>query len=172
MRMRSEPVLTPTSSAWARIPILTLAICLGGMPSAISAMTDRLVPSNAGGFTDSTTDLYRNPTRALVQAAPVAPNESRITGEVLELDPVDSSVFHMQPPQVFMRIRLRLLSIRSVGTMPSPLQGREGQTLEVLSREFVESKLVGKVISGTVVFRGDERGGMYWIFDVQSAAQD
>lgn len=131
-----------------------------------------LIPMGTDTSIDPISDSRRSSVQVLMLAGPQAPNESRVTGEILVLEPVHSSALQMAPPQVFTRMRLKLLSIQNVGAMPNPLHGREGEILEVLSRESLKSELVGKVISGTIVFRGDERGGMYWIFDVQSAARD
>jgi hypothetical protein len=142
----------------------------GGMPRSFKAGCLFIICSSES--VDSGQEFRKDPKQVLLQAAPAAPNESRVTGEILEVERLHSSVLHIEPPQVLTRMRLRLLSVQSVGGMPNPLYGREGETLQVLSRERVESNLVGKVISGTIVYRGDERGGAYWLFDVQSTARD
>ncbi len=102
--------------------------------------------------------------------APAVPNEAVVTGEALAVAAVDSSTVSISPPQQLVRLTLRLLAVREVPRKANLLTAGPGDTLEVYSREAVSARLVGKVVTGRVTFRGDERGGRYWISDVSEAA--
>ena len=98
-----------------------------------------------------------------VSAGPVIPNESLVRGEVVELEALHSSTLNINPPQMLFRMKLRLLSVQDVPSKPNLLTAKSGDTIEVYSRQTLLPGLVGKVIKGSVTFRGDERGGRYWI---------
>jgi hypothetical protein len=105
------------------------------------------------------------------QGAPVAPNEASILAELLALDPVHSSALHIEPPQTFTRFRLKILSVTGVPGLPNPVHGREGQIIEALSRETASGIAIGRTVRATVAFRGDERGGRFWLRDIEEAMQ-
>ena len=99
-------------------------------------------------------------------SVPVIPNESLVVGEVLELTAVQSSTLNIKPAQILFRVKLRLLSVEDVQNKANFLEAKKGQILEVYSKEKISPELLGKVIRGHISFRGDDRGGLYWIFKV------
>lgn len=103
---------------------------------------------------------------------PVVPNESLVVGEVVELRAIDSSSLNIRPPQILFRMRIRVLSVREVPSKPNLVTTRKGEILEVYSKDRLSSDLIGKVIRGRVTFRGDERGGLHWIFSLKEASSD
>jgi hypothetical protein len=99
-------------------------------------------------------------------AAPVIPNESLAVAEVLELTTTCSSTLNIQPPQTLTWMKLRLLRIQDVPPKANFLHDKAGEIIEVYSKELLSLKLVGKTITAHIVFRGDERSGLYWVIDV------
>jgi hypothetical protein len=51
------------------------------------------------------------------------------------------------------------------------VHGREGQIIEALSRETASGIAIGRTVRATVTFRGDERGGRFWLRDIEEAMQ-
>ena len=105
-------------------------------------------------------------TRTVAQGGPVVENESPVVARVLRVEVIDSSTMGIAPPQLIDRIRLELLQIQDTPGKANRLAGRDGTIVDVHSKERVDPLLVGRVITGRVIFRGDERGGMYWIHGV------
>ena len=110
-----------------------------------------------------------NPPRQVAQAAPAARNASRVTGELLSVETVDSTTLQIAPPQTLTRIRVRILSVEPVGTMVDALDGQKGKVLESYTKEAVEERLIGKNITCVVTLRADERGGKYWAGDIKES---
>jgi hypothetical protein len=107
------------------------------------------------------------PEDAFAQAAPAAPADSVVRAEVLAIDRIHSSTLGIAPPQVLTRLRLRILSAREAPMSSGFWRGREGEELEVYAKEGLASDLAGKVITGVIVHRADERGGLNWIYDLK-----
>jgi hypothetical protein len=104
-----------------------------------------------------------------VAGAPAIPNEGLVIGEILELSLIDSSALGIRPAQMLARIRVRLISVQDVPSKSNFLTGKTGEVLEVYARDTVPAELVGRRIKGKIVFRGDERGGSYWISELAAA---
>jgi hypothetical protein len=104
--------------------------------------------------------------RTVVQAGPVVENESQVVARVLRVEVIDSSALGIAPPRLIDRIRLALLRNQDTPGKANRLAGREGTVLDAHSKDRVDPVLVGRVITGQVIFRGDERGGRYWIHGV------
>lgn len=100
--------------------------------------------------------------------APSIKNEGRVTAEVLDVQSVHSSQVNIAPPQFFTRVRLRLLTVGNTPGTPSFLTGGEGTVLEAYTREPVDPTLIGKQIQCTLRYRGDERGGLYWAYEIRA----
>jgi hypothetical protein len=100
-------------------------------------------------------------------AVPAIPNESLVIAEVIEQNAVDSATLNVQPKQTLYRCKLRIIKIDTVLRMANILQGHEGKSIEVLSKEAPSvSGLVGKTIKARVSFRGDEKNGRYWLLGI------
>lgn len=131
--------------------VLILGIYLGGMAPAM----------------DCAAQSRRSSPQQIVQAGPAAPNASRVNGELLSLEIIDSSTLKIAPPQTLTRLRVRILSIQTVESMVDALHGQEGQVIDAYSKESVDPHLIGRKITCIVRLRGDERGGRYWVFDLK-----
>lgn len=103
---------------------------------------------------------------SLVQSVPVIPNESIVAAEVVDLTTIDATTVNINPPQVLFRMKLRLLSVQESPPLANFLHAKKGEIIEVYSKESLSSGLVGKVMKARITFRGDERGGLYWIQEI------
>ena len=133
-RLRSA--LAPPTGLLLATLLLLLARCAGSQPA----------PGVPGGV-----------------AAPSAPNESRVTAEVLDASVVDSSTLGIAPAQPLCVLTLKLLSVRPVGDLLNVLDGRSGETIRALSKDPSLAGLTGQTVSLHVSRRGDERSRAYWI---------
>lgn len=95
--------------------------------------------------------------------APVIANESIVTGEVLAVSLIDSSAVNVRPARMLARLTLRIGCIHEAPSKANLLAGRTGEVIEVHSHDVTLTQLVGKTVNGRIVFRGDERGGSYWV---------
>jgi hypothetical protein len=95
--------------------------------------------------------------------APVIANESVVTGEVVDLSVIDSSLVNVRPTRMLTRIRLRIVCVQGVPPKANFLDGKAGEVIEMYSRDVIPAPLVGTTVNWRIVFRGDERGGSYWI---------
>ena len=98
-----------------------------------------------------------------VKGVPVIPNEGIVAAEVVDLTTIDATTVNINPPQVLFRMKLRLLSVQESPPLANFLHAKKGEIIEVYSKDSLSSGLVGKVIKARITFRGDERGGLYWI---------
>jgi hypothetical protein len=102
-------------------------------------------------------------------AGPSIENESLVTAELLRIESVHSSQLNMAPPQVFTRIRLRLLTTdETSGTPHFGMPRDSGMTFEAYTRETVNPDVLGKKIQCKLNCRGDERGGVYGMCDMRA----
>jgi hypothetical protein len=95
-------------------------------------------------------------------------NESLVTAELLHIESVHSSQLNIAPPQFFTRVLLRLLTVGDTPGTPSFLTGRDRTVLNAYTREQVNADLVGKKIECKLRYRGDERGGLYWMYEIRA----
>ena len=96
-------------------------------------------------------------------AVPAVENESVVVGEVLAKDIVDSSALNIQPHQMLLRLKLRIVSVESVAGAENFLRGQEGRTIEVFSNEVNLPAEAEKLLKLRIRYHGDERVGRYWI---------
>jgi hypothetical protein len=88
-------------------------------------------------------------------------NESLVIPELLRGVSARSSQLGMAPPQLFSRIRLRLLSLDDTsGTVHFVMARDNGTTCEAKTRETVNSNVIGKKGLWENDCRGDGRGGL------------
>lgn len=152
----TDPVHSATR-VWAWILVSAIGLCLAGKPAA----TDSWARESQGG----------SPHR-IAQAGPAAPNASRVSGELLSLEIVDSSTLQIAPPQTLTRLRIRILSSQAVESEINPLHGQEGQVLEAYSQESVDPQLIGRMVTCIVKLNADERGGQYWAYDIKGLPRE
>lgn len=103
-----------------------------------------------------------------VSAVPAAPNEAVVTGTVAEycIASPDTRERKQQGPG-FYKLVISVETVKDVETMPNFLKGKEGQTVTCWSKRELSPELFGKKVKAHLVYRGDERGGMFWIKSVE-----
>jgi len=101
-----------------------------------------------------------------IQNVPAAPNDSIITGKVLEYSILNSTLEGMKPEQILYSLRILVMSSQSINGKVNFTQSKIGQVIKVYSKEMLSAILFGKTIKANVSFSGDERGGKYWIRNI------
>jgi hypothetical protein len=96
-------------------------------------------------------------------AVPVIPNESMAIGVVKEYAMVSSSLINIQPEQTLYRITMHLESSLGLDNGPNFLKDKEGKDVQLYSKDRISPELFGKRLRAKVTYRGDERGGLFWI---------
>jgi len=146
-----------------------------------SAMNRTYYKKMLKGFKES---LFFLLAMGMVFGAPVAPNETLISGEVIEYSILDSSLAEIKPEQTVYRLIIKIIDSKKLS--PSPLilsptgRGREeegeeigggnfeqGENLTVYSKKELSPELFGKSIKGKISYSGDEKGGGYWLKEIQ-----
>jgi hypothetical protein len=98
---------------------------------------------------------------------PVIPNQCRIVGVVLEYAIVSSRLIDIQPDQTLYRVIVHIESSENIGNMSNLIKGKEGQDIPFYTKETLAPGLFGKRIKATAIYKGDERGGIFWISNVE-----
>jgi hypothetical protein len=104
-------------------------------------------------------------------SVPVMPNESAVEGTVYEYAIVSSRLVNVAPEQTLYRVTIRVESTDTIGGGADFLEGRMGKDVQFYSREKIPPEVFGKRVRAKVTFRGDERGGTFWIRDIQTAEE-
>lgn len=99
-------------------------------------------------------------------AVPVVPNEVVVRGHVLEYCLTSSRPLEIKPETVLYKITISVEKAEDVKG-PNFLKGKEGQTVIFYSREELSIALIGKKIKAKAEYRGDERGGIFWIKEIE-----
>jgi len=102
-------------------------------------------------------------------AVPAVPNSGILTGKVMEFSITSSVLSGIKPEQVLYRFVISADEIEDVEGSPNFLQGREGKFVTLYSKEKLSPELFGKKVKAEVEFRGDERGGLFWIRRIEAA---
>jgi len=102
-----------------------------------------------------------------VSAVPVMPNAALIKGIVLESEGISSNLLGIQPEQTIYRLLIHLVCSKDISEMRNFLKGTEGKNMVFYTKEPLPSGIVKKGIKARVSFRGDERGGLWWILEME-----
>ncbi len=100
-------------------------------------------------------------------AVPVVPNASLIRGTILESGEISSSLLGIQPEQTIYKVLVHVECSKDAGEMRNFLKGKEGEDMPFYSKKPLPSDIVKKGIKARVSYRGDERGGLWWILEVE-----
>lgn len=95
-------------------------------------------------------------------AVPVMPNESMVRGNVVAYCITSSKLLGMKPEMTIYRLVITVDEVKDIKG-PNFLRNKEGLAVSLYSKEKLSSDLFGKTIQATVVYGGDEKGGMFWI---------
>jgi hypothetical protein len=104
-------------------------------------------------------------------SVPVIPNESVIEGVVVEYAIVSSRLTGVKPEQTLYRLTISMTSSHPVDNEANLLVDKVGKDVLFYSREELPPELFGKKIRAKARYKGDERGGRYWIRDVESVVE-
>ena len=103
----------------------------------------------------------------LADAVSVAPNEAVLKGTVTEYCLTSSTHLGITPEQVLYKMVIYVEEAEDVNGLPNFLKGKEGQSISVYSKEKQPLELFGKKIKGLIKYTGDERGGLFWIKEIE-----
>lgn len=104
---------------------------------------------------------------ANVTAVTVIPNCAMITGIVLEYGIISSRLLGIQPDQRFYKLTIHLESSEDIIGMPNLLRGKEGEDITFYTKERLSLDIFGKKVRAEVTYRGDERGGQWWMRSIK-----
>ena len=99
-------------------------------------------------------------------AVPAVSNGSIIEGLVSEYAVVLSDLIGIEPRQTLYRLTVNITSSHNIDEGPDFLFKMIGQDVRFLSKEKLSPELFGKRIKAMARYKGDERGGTYWIYDI------
>ncbi len=100
-------------------------------------------------------------------SVPVIANESFIEGIVSEYAILSSHLAGIEPRQVLYRLTVTIESSRGMGGGPDFLKEKKGMDVPFYSKEKISHDMYGKKIKARVAYSGDERGGIYWIHNIE-----
>jgi hypothetical protein len=103
-----------------------------------------------------------------VAAVTVVPNSALMTGVISEYGIVSSRLLGMEPDQTLYKLTICLESSEDIVGMPNLLKGKEGEDITLYTKEKLSPDIFGKKIRAEVTYRGDERGGRWWLRSIKT----
>jgi hypothetical protein len=103
----------------------------------------------------------------IVSAVPVIPNVALIKGIVLEYEVMSSTQLGMQPEQSIYRLTVQIESSEDVGQMPNLLKEKQVKDIAFYTKKPLPLDILRKRIKAKVSYRGDERGGQWWVHEIE-----
>ena len=98
---------------------------------------------------------------------PAAPNQSIVRGTVSAYCVVSARLLGIEPEQTIYKITMLVEASEAVKDSADFARDKQGQDIELLTKVKPEEKLFGKKIKAVVFYRGDERGGSFWIRNLE-----
>jgi hypothetical protein len=105
-------------------------------------------------------------------SVPAVQNESEVEGTVTEYAVVSSGSVGIEPEQEFYKLVITIHSVWDVGSKPNFLMDKAGQDVLFYTKERIYPGLVGKRVKAKARYSGDERGGKYWISNIEEVKQE
>jgi len=100
-------------------------------------------------------------------AVPVVPNDSLVKARVRSYCIVEASSLGIQPEQTIYQLGIEIIESQDVEDKVNLTKDRAGQTIQVFSKEPLSPDLFDRTIRARVTLRADERGGKFWISQVE-----
>jgi hypothetical protein len=99
-------------------------------------------------------------------AVPVMPNETVVRGHVEEYSLISSKLVGIKPEMTLYKL---VISIEKVENVKGPnfLKDKEGRFVTLYTKEEISSDFYGKKIKAMIEYTGDERGGLFWIKQIE-----
>ncbi len=101
-----------------------------------------------------------------LQAVPVIPNEGIIEGRVLGYCIISSSILDIKPDQTLYRLKILVTGSKNMEGKGNLTRDKVGKIIDVHSKEKLAENLFSQRINARVVYQGDEKGGLYWIKNI------
>jgi len=101
-------------------------------------------------------------------SVPVIPNESIVEGIVSEYAVLSARLAGGPAEQVFYRLTITVESSEKKGRGPDFLRNRTGRDVQFYSKDRLSPDLFGRKVRARVRYRGDERGGRFWILEIET----
>jgi hypothetical protein len=101
-----------------------------------------------------------------VCAVPVIANEAVLLGVVKECGMTKASLLGISPEQILYKLVISVRTIEDIKDYPNFLRGKEGQSIIFYLKAGQSSELFGKEVRAVVEYKGDERGGLFWIKNI------
>jgi hypothetical protein len=100
-------------------------------------------------------------------AVTAVPNEATATGTVIEYCITSAGRPEAGPGPGLYKIVVKVETAEDRGDAPNFLKGKEGQKIPFWSKMRLDPELFGKKVKAIVEYRGDERGGKFWIREIE-----
>ncbi len=99
-------------------------------------------------------------------AVTAMPNETIVKGNVEEYSLISSKLMGIKPEMTLYKL---VISIEKVENVKGPnfLKDKEGQFVTLYTKEEISSDFYGKKIKAKIEYKGDERGGLFWIKQIE-----
>jgi hypothetical protein len=105
---------------------------------------------------------------SLSSGAPVIPNSAVLEGTVMEYCITSSGILNIVPEQPLYKLTISVEVIKNLEGSPNFLKGKEGQVVTFFTKAKTSSELFGKRIKASAEYKGDERGGRFWINTIET----
>ena len=102
-----------------------------------------------------------------VLAVSAVPNQSVVIGKVVKCSITSSSVLNIEPDQKIYSITLNVESSEGVYQGTDFLDDNIGEYVRFFSKSDLSRNLFGRKVKAIVSFKGDERGGKFWIVSIE-----
>jgi len=96
-------------------------------------------------------------------AVPVMTNKAMIEGTVSGYCLESSATEGIKPEQVLYKLIISVEDVMDVEDYPNFLRGKKGESVIFYSKFKQPPEIFGKRIKAVVEYKGDERGGLFWI---------
>ena len=150
INMRIRSMLSKTT-----LPVVLLTIIMLFACNSASVVADEKEPASPP----------KGPTGRLL--VPAAPNQSIVRGTVSAYCVVSARLLGIEPEQTIYKITMLVEASEAVKDSADFASGKEGQDIELLTKVKPAEELFGKRIKAVVFYRGDERGGSFWIRNLE-----
>ena len=97
---------------------------------------------------------------------PAIPNAGVITGRVMEVGVLSSSLLNMKPEQAIYKITVFVESCEDVEGSQNFTKRELGKSLTAYTKENLSLEFFSKRVKAHIRYDGDERGGLYWIWGI------
>ena len=149
--MRIRSMLSKTT-----LPVVLLTIIMLFACNSASVVADEKEPASPP----------KGPTGRLL--VPAAPNQSIVKGTVSAYCVVSARLLNIKPAdQTLYKITLLIESSENAKSFRNFIKDKEGEDIEFYTKEKQLLEIFGKRIKARASYTGDERGGSYWIRDIE-----